>query len=67
VSVNWNFELTNVALLAGAIVAAIYARRQLAAVLESNQRRVAKAGAHPKLCQSFIWLVDQVKRRDAIS
>lgn len=42
-SINWNFELTNVALLIGAVVAAIYAHRQVAAMRESNQKQANSA------------------------
>jgi hypothetical protein len=42
-AINWNFELTNVLLLLGAVVAAIYARRQVAEMRESN-RKLAESG-----------------------
>jgi hypothetical protein len=42
-TVNWNFELTNVALFIGAIIAAIYARRQVGAMRESNQKQAESA------------------------
>jgi hypothetical protein len=38
-AVNWNFELTNIALFAGAIVVAVYAHRQVAAMRESNRKQ----------------------------
>ena len=41
--VNWDFELTNVALFVGAIVAAIYAHRQVGAMRESNQKQAESA------------------------
>jgi hypothetical protein len=43
VSINWNFELTNLALSVGAIVAAVYAHRQVAAMRESNQKQADSA------------------------
>ena len=42
-AVNWNFELTNVALFAGAIVVAVYTHRQVAAMRESNRKQAESA------------------------
>jgi hypothetical protein len=42
-AVNWNFELTNIALFAGAIVVAVYAHRQVAAMRESNRKQAESA------------------------
>lgn len=42
-SINWNFELTNVALFIGAVIAAVYARRQVAELRESNHK-LAESG-----------------------
>jgi hypothetical protein len=42
-AINWNFELTNVALLVGAVFAARYARHQVAEMRESNSK-LAESG-----------------------
>jgi hypothetical protein len=41
--INWDFELTNFALFVGAIVAAIYAHRQVAAMRVNNEKQAESA------------------------
>ncbi len=59
-AINWNFELTNVALLIGALVAALYARRQVAEMRVSN-RKLAESGISQEyqLRASVLLTLDQ--------